>query len=339
MFFKKKKKQMEENAANVTEQKKEDSEQSTEQKIGQSEAQTKNQEQKSQEAFEQDLSGAAVRPGMVFMMQLLMKEPCQMPEKEYMTSIMQKHLKNVECFCHDDKVAGFLAKNYIAHFKDADMPPQLMITSCNAFDGEKMTEFERSQMWDCQESDRILTECKYQVLATDMLAATLTARERADMLMDYLEALVEIYPDCEAVYFQNSGKLFTADQIRNHSIPRENRFIYFAVNARFFNIQNSDSMIVDTVGMSTLYLPDLQYHFQGMDPNWVVNHAYNVAAYLLAQDNPIKQGDSIDGIVDGRMNQTLQWKCHYEQALIQPVREVIDIFMNEYAAGTREYEA
>ena len=45
-----------------------------------------------------------------------------------------------------------------------------------------------------------------------------------------------------------------------------------------------DHMLIDTVGMSTLFLPDLQYHFHGMDPNWVVNHAYNVASYILEHD-------------------------------------------------------
>ena len=40
-------------------------------------------------------------------------------------------------------------------------------------------------------------------------------------------------------------------------------------------------MLIDTVGMSTLFLPDLQYHFHNMDPNWVVNHAYNVASYKM----------------------------------------------------------
>ena len=38
-------------------------------------------------------------------------------------------------------------------------------------------------------------------------------------------------------------------------------------------------MLIDTVGMSTLFLPDVQYHFHGMDPNWVVNHAYNLTSY------------------------------------------------------------
>ena len=94
-------------------------------------------------------------------------------------------------------------------------------------------------------------------------------------------------------------------------------------------------MIVDTVGMSTLFLPDLQYHFHGMDPNWVVNHAYNVASYILEHDNPIQDGETIDGVENGQMSRKIQWKCQYEDALIQPPREVLDVYMGEYASGRR----
>lgn len=37
----------------------------------------------------------------------------------------------------------------------------------------------------------------------------------------------------------------------------------------------------------------------------------------------------------GDMSREVQWKCNYENSLIQPVREVIDIYMNEYASGER----
>ena len=47
-------------------------------------------------------------------------------------------------------------------------------------------------------------------------------------------------------------------------------------------------MLVDMLGMSLLFLPDIQYHFYGLDPNRIVNHAYNTASYLLINDN-IKQ--------------------------------------------------
>ena len=94
-------------------------------------------------------------------------------------------------------------------------------------------------------------------------------------------------------------------------------------------------MLIDTVGMSTLFLPDLQYHFHDMDPNWVVNHAYNVASYILEHDNPIQDGETIDGVADGQMCREIQWKCQYEDALIQPPRGVLDINMGNYASGGR----
>ena len=93
---------------------------------------------------------------------------------------------------------------------------------------------------------------------------------------------------------------------------------------------------MDTLGLSLLYIEDLQYHFHDMDPNWIVNHAYNVASYLLNNDNPMKDGDTIDGIRNGMIVQDIQWKCQYEDALIQPARIVMDVCMGEYAAGNRD---
>ncbi|MBQ7919477.1 MAG: DUF4261 domain-containing protein [Lachnospiraceae bacterium] len=289
---------------------------------------------KKKEVLEQNLEEKA-RPGAVFVMQLLFEEPCDMPEREQMNSVMEKHLGEIDNFSYDEKMAGFAVKKYLAEFKDAKVPPQLMITACNEFDASKIGVMERSQMWDCAESEQILDSCKYQVFATDMMAAALHYKERAELDMDFLEALIELYPTCKAVYFNNSGKLFTAEMVREHKIPRESRFIYFAVNVRFFNIQGTEDMLVDSLGMNTLFLPDLQYHFHGMNQNWVVNHAYNVLSYIFDNENPIKSGDPIDGVVDGRMSREVMWRCQYENSLIQPVREVIDIYMNEYASGGR----
>lgn len=74
-------------------------------------------------------------------------------------------------------------------------------------------------MWDCQEShDRILEECRYSMLATDFLAGGLLSLERANLEMDFLAALAELFPSCEAFFFNISGKLFKADEIRNNQI-------------------------------------------------------------------------------------------------------------------------
>ena len=76
------------------------------------------------------------------------------------------------------------------------------------------------------------------------MAAGLSAKERADMLVHYIEALVEVFPECRAVVFENSKKMFTREDIVNCNIPRESKFIHYAVNVRFFNIEGTNDKIV-----------------------------------------------------------------------------------------------
>lgn len=292
---------------------------------------------KNNNSLKQDLSNKDNHPGMIFIIHLLMEDMCEMPDKEFMCSIMEKHLGKVECFAHDNITAGFAPFKYSIHFEkeNKDIPPQLMVMRCIKEEKPVMDEMARSQTWDCSESDEILSNCKYRVVATDMLAAGLHYKDRAEMLVDYIEALVEIFPSCKAVVFENSKKMFTREQILNCDVPKNHRFIYYAVNVRFFNIEGTNDMLVDTLGMSTLFLPDLQYHFHDVDPNDVVNHAYNVLSYIYEENNPIDSGDHIDGIKDGQINAEVQWNVQYESSLIQPARDVLDVNMGEFASGNR----
>lgn len=286
----------------------------------------------------------SIRPGGVFMVQLLMKERCETPSLERMAQALERHIGRVEAAEPSGRTADamkglalFAALDHLGHFSDGKkLPVQVSVMPCETFHPEKIDEMRRSQMWDClQDRDRILSECGYCVFANDMLCGALPPLERADFDMDFLEALLELYPGCEAVYCLNSGKLMPADAIRKGAAEGPDRFIRYAVNVRFFNVGGTGDHIVDTLGLSLLYLEDLQYHFHTMDPNWVVGHAYNMASYILANNRPIKDGDTIDGVTDGRLDQGLQWKCRFEDAMVQPLRPVLDVCMNEFAAGNR----
>lgn len=292
---------------------------------------------KKKKVLQQDLNNKDEHQGMIFVVHLLMDEICDMPDKQHMQNVMNKHLGETDCFCHDGKVAGFAPKNYTIHFEKENkyIPPQLIIMECVKIEQPVMDEISASQLWDCKDGSEILESCKYQVIATDVLAGGLYYKDRAEMLVGYIEALVELYPSCKAVVFETSKKMFTRDSILNCSVPKEKRFIYYAVNVRFFNIQGTEDMLIDTIGMSTLFMPDLQYHFHGMNPDAVVNHAYNLLSYIYENENPIKSNDHIDGIDGDTISTNVQWNLQYENSLIQPVREVIDVNMGEYASGSR----
>lgn len=62
----------------------------------------------SNKAFQQNLDDKkGPQPGGPYLIQMLFKEPVEMPDKEKMTAIMEKHIGSTECFCYDKKMAGF----------------------------------------------------------------------------------------------------------------------------------------------------------------------------------------------------------------------------------------
>ena len=289
------------------------------------------------QVFKQDLTDNSVRPGGLFFVELLMPKQCDMPTRDTMVEVFTKHLGPVDCFSYGAESAGFAPQNYKVHYEDndADISPTLMVTNCEKIDKPVLDDFERSQVWDCPNVDELLDECQYRVFATDMLASGLEPNERADMLVKYVDALLELYTSCKAVVFGPSRKFLSRETIENHPDKNVTRFIYYAVNVRYFSIQGTDDMMIDTLGMSTLFYPDLQYHFHGMNPDEIVNHAYSVLYYIFEHDNPIDDGQTIAGLENGDLNPDIKWKVQYEDSLIQPVRTVIDINLGEYASGTR----
>lgn len=67
-----------------------------------------------------------------------------------------------------------------------------------------------------------------------------------------------------------------------------------------------------------------------------MNHAYDMLSYIYDNDCPIQSGENIDGVENGEVSRNVQWKCQYEDSLIQPSRPVIDVCMGELASGKRQ---
>ena len=135
-------------------------------------AQQNQGQEQDQKMPEMDPTG---RPGGVFIMQLLMKEPCDMPSPERMIEVLSKYLGEVKAGSTNEIFSGFFAMDYQAQFKDSQAPVSLMINQCDEFQADQqIDEMKRSQMWDCRnDRDRILSECKYHVMTNDMLGGGL----------------------------------------------------------------------------------------------------------------------------------------------------------------------
>lgn len=287
------------------------------------------------EVLKQDLTDQQMTDS-VFVIHLFFENKVCMPSNESIMNNLSARLGKIESASYNEKMASYATLDYVAEFKDGKVPVMLSILECISTDEFQVDRVTLSQFWDCPESEEILSNCKYHVVAVDMMGAGIVDyKKRAKLLCEYAEALVDLFPECRAILFQNSGKMYSADDFKTLDVPEDIRFIKYAVNVRFFNIDGTNDKMVDSLGMRVLNLPDVQYHFRDMEPNWVVEHAYNVCSYNYDHDAPIQSGQTIDGIKNGSMEKSIQWQCQYEDALIQPVRLVMDIDMKEYAAGQR----
>ncbi|WP_406545541.1 DUF4261 domain-containing protein [Succinimonas sp.] len=286
--------------------------------------------------LQQDLSQKESAGSGHFGVSLLFKENTPFPDRDTLLNILKKHLGDVTLMSSGENMAVFSADKYKVTIDGHELTPQLVLMKCAEIDKPLLDDIAATQLWNCEDAETILEECHYRIAATDMLSAVLDYREHAKMLTEYTEALTEAFPGCEALLFENSKKMHAREDIVNCDLPQDFRFIHYAVNVRFFRLEGSDDFIVDSLGMSMLGLPDAQYHFHGLNVSHVINHAYALLSYLFDNGSVIKPGDTFDGVAeDGEITSEVQWQLNYEESLIQPAREVLDVNTGVYAAGDR----
>jgi len=288
--------------------------------------------QENSDGLKQDLGGDPKRSG-VFMMWLLFKEQCEKPSDEVIVQRLNERFGDIDIVSNNQVLRMFALRSQKVFYGDnKELPSIVIVSGCEEVGEPHGDAIARTQFWDCLKGATLLDTCEYQVMIGDFMAGGLPAIQRAGILSDWLEIALELFPTCAGVYVDSSGKLLDAESARNNPYKDALRFFWFGINARNFHIEDTGDSLVDTLGLYLLGLPDVQYHFHTLKVSDVIQHAYNTAIYLFENDAPIQSGHTIEGLEPGSM-----WRCQYEDALIQPVRQVLDIEAGEFAAGTRGY--
>jgi Domain of unknown function (DUF4261) len=172
-----------------------------------------------------------------------------------------------------------------------------------------------------------------------MMSAGLEYRERLELFQRVLAATLQTASPL-AIHWQPTGQCVKPEAFLE-AVTREGyrHPLPGAINVRFYRISGyaaqaetkAEDMLADTLGLAALGLPDLQCHFRRLDPNGVVRVLYNAACYLFEKGPVIQDGHTLAGPNPGE-----KWRCRYENALLGPEREVIDVNPGPpYAAGQR----
>lgn len=220
------------------------------------------------------------------------------------------------------------------------LPLLTTVFAASAVDGRTKTLPDVGQTWDWPEAEEQLAGCAGSVLVTEMLATHFTPQQRVHALGAVVAHLIEV----------TSPRALAWPQSQRVTDPAgfEAGDLNGVINVRFFTLAPAESdaagaesgsgdgssgaMIMDTLGLHVFDLPDLQCHYRDVDPAQVAALLFATASYVFDAGDVIEDGHTISGLEGDE-----HYVCQHEEALLAPVRPVIDVDLGDpYAAGARD---
>ncbi|MEW9094064.1 MAG: DUF4261 domain-containing protein [Clostridiaceae bacterium] len=293
----------------------------------------KKNEEKEEDIVEEEIIEDGFRP--TYNVELLYEK---MPNfsADILLKKLRESCRNVEILTEtkDKGLLAFIFEDYLVEYKDnKKVPAQCIIAKTDKVIELKSFESSIQQSWEWREAGEAIENCKYSILVSDMMAAGLEYQSRLELFQKFLVTILEEFP-CNAIHWVPSGQIVNPITYLESQRDSSNLgHLYGAVNVRFFNISNGveNEMLMDTVGLAALGIPDLQCHFIDLDPGKIGSILYNYAYYLFENGDVIEDGHTIEGTECGE-----KWKCQHEFSLVEPQRIVVDMNPgSEHVAGNR----
>lgn len=284
----------------------------------------------SEERKSVDMNEFAEKFANVYYVKLLFLEKVEVNHKE-LYQRLKEAFESVDIVTMG-KLSSFALSEHLVTYKDGEqVPSQLLVTEVIPFEQSTIPEMAIQQCWNSDNPLALLAQCHYELMVSDFMAGGLDTVERCQILAKYIDILLEMLPECIALYWPHSQKFMPASSyLQSQWNYPELHFLDGGLNVRFFRIQDSEDMLVDTTGLFSLGLPDLQMHFHTLDYHFVIQYIFNFASYLFQYGDIVKDGDTMDG-----RDENERWICQHEDSLITPSRVVLDVSANEFAAVNR----
>lgn len=223
----------------------------------------------------------------------------------------------------------FHLSNRVTYAGGEEMPAQTAIMGSERAPKPEDYRTALQQSWHWPQAEQAVTGCSYALMLTDLMASGLPYKDRLRLFAGVLRALAETAP-CEAIYWRASDKLVEPGAFVQ--AMEEDQLLYGALNIRLFrerpNEEGRVEMVMDSVGLAALGVPDVQCHFYDMNPNETAGFLLDIAHYLFNRGDIIADGETI-----GRDEQQ-RWLCEHQYSLLEPRRVVLDLNPGpEYYAG------
>jgi hypothetical protein len=222
-------------------------------------------------------------------------------------------------------VAMFAHRAFVTEFEDGKRAPISTVVMRSQVGREPdHANVDLSQTWDFPEAQERLSRCRQELLIAEVMGRYRPPEERVAAIRAVALAVVKQASPL-AVWWPTSALVSAAPS-------EDGPLLMGLLNVRMFRIEGSGGdLIMDTLGLAAIGLPDLQCHFRGLEPGRVAALLYDVGNYLFESGDVIEDGHTVEGLDPGQ-----RWRCQRENSIVGPSRVILDINPGPpYAAGRR----
>jgi len=220
-----------------------------------------------------------------------------------------------------DKALLYFFPDIKIELEGVTIPAQCTIFSPDGTSPEaEISEEAFQQNWHWKDANETAKRCKYEILVSDFMTRTLDYKTRLELFMNFLVAVSKA-TNPQVVYSINSQKLIEPGSLIKSWDGQKKETLFGIANVRLFNIANGDTgdILMDTVGLSFLGLPDFQLRFTTLNESKVAELLWNYAYYIFEQGDVIETGNTLLGLEPNS-----KWKCERQISLAGPERVVIN---------------
>lgn len=221
------------------------------------------------------------------------------------------------------KALMFAFPDFQIELADAKIPAQCLV----AIPDEKYPDIEIpnvafQQNWHWPEANDMAKACKYELIVTDFMTRPLGYKKRLPLFMNFLVAVTKA-TNPQVIYSVYGQKLIKPNDLIDIWDGDEKQLLYGICNVRLYKLTDINELLMDTVGLNSIGLPDLQIKFKGYEANEIANLLWNYAYYIYEQGDVIENGNTLEGIVSGS-----KWKCERQASLLDNDRIVVNVQPN-----------
>ncbi len=177
------------------------------------------------------------------------------------------------------------------------------------------------QNWHWKEAAAITNKCNYEILLSDTLPVYFDYKQRAKLFIDFQVAIIKA-SNPQVVYAKNAEKLIEPQDLIECGKLIDTDILHPLTNIRLFKVAEgeTDSIVMDTIGLDALGLPDIEIQFKDLDPAELAKRISQYAYFVYDFGDIILNGETVDGIIEGK-----KWHCDKRMSILSPERYVIHI--------------